>query len=47
VDNKAQPSARAKTINLRGRENIMGDTITIPSEVNMLATAKSITKNGK
>jgi len=43
VDNRAQPSAKAKTINLSGKENIIGETITIPSEVRILATAKSIT----
>jgi hypothetical protein len=32
---------------LSGKENIIGETITIPREVKMLATAKSITKNGR
>ena len=41
------PSASAKTTNLSGSENIMGDTITIPRDVKMLATAKSMAKKGK
>jgi hypothetical protein len=44
---KDQPSANANTTNLRGNENIMGETMTIPSEVKMLATAKSMAKKGK
>jgi hypothetical protein len=47
VANSAQPSAKANTISLRGKENIMGETITIPKEVKILATAKSITKKGR
>jgi hypothetical protein len=47
VANSAQPSANANTISFKGKENIMGETITIPSEVKILATAKSITKKGK
>jgi hypothetical protein len=42
-----QPSAKANTTNLRGSENIMGETMTMPKDVNMLATAKSMAKKGK
>jgi hypothetical protein len=44
---KDQPSANANTTNLSGKENIMGETMTMPSEVRMLATAKSMAKKGK
>jgi hypothetical protein len=42
-----QPSASANTTNLSGSENIMGETMTMPNEVKMLATAKSMAKKGK
>jgi hypothetical protein len=43
----AHPSANTKTISLSGNENVIGDTITIPKAVKMLATAKSIARNGR
>jgi hypothetical protein len=42
-----QPSASANTTNLSGSENIMGETMTMPRDVKMLATAKSMAKKGK
>ncbi len=44
---KVQPSARTKMMSLTGNENIMGDTMIIPSDVKTLATAKSMAINGK
>jgi hypothetical protein len=34
-------------MSFKGKENIIGETITIPKEVKILATAKSIAKNGR
>jgi hypothetical protein len=44
---KAQPSAKAKITNFNGSENIIGEIITIPKEVKILASAKSIAIKGK
>jgi hypothetical protein len=44
---KDQPSAKANTTNFNGKENIMGETMTMPRDVRMLATAKSMAKKGK
>jgi hypothetical protein len=43
----AQPSASAKITNFKGSENIMGEIITIPKEVRILATAKSMAIKGR
>jgi hypothetical protein len=44
---KDQPSAKANTTSFNGKENIMGETMTMPSDVRILATAQSMAKNGK
>lgn len=44
---KFQPSTRTNSINLNGKDTIIGDNIIIPMAISTEATTKSIIRNGK
>jgi hypothetical protein len=46
ADISDHPSMRTKSINLKGREIIIGDSIIIPIDIKTAATTRSMTRNG-